>query len=87
LVIGEPVPIMLLRVKYWLADNKDVRIFTARAYPPGAGSAREVAKVEAWCVKHVGQKLPVTCMKDPQMKEFYDDRAIQVEFNTGKIIE
>jgi hypothetical protein len=28
--IGEPIPAMLERVKRWLADGKDVRIFTAR---------------------------------------------------------
>ena len=28
--IGHPVPMMLERVKAWLAEGKDVRIFTAR---------------------------------------------------------
>lgn len=31
--IGPPVPLMLERVKNWLAMGKDVRIFTARIYP------------------------------------------------------
>ena len=31
--IGEPVPVMLERVKEWLERNYEVRIFTARVYP------------------------------------------------------
>lgn len=31
--IGEPVPAMAERVKRWLAEDKEVRIFTARIYP------------------------------------------------------
>lgn len=31
--IGEPVPAMVARVKQWLAEGKEVRIFTARAWP------------------------------------------------------
>lgn len=30
---GEPVPAMVARVKRWLADGREVRIFTARVYP------------------------------------------------------
>lgn len=31
--IGEPVPLMVDRVKRWLAAGREVRIFTARIYP------------------------------------------------------
>lgn len=31
--IGEPVPRMLARVKQWLEEKKEVRIFTARVHP------------------------------------------------------
>lgn len=33
--IGKPIPTMVARVKRWLADGKDVRIFTARISPFG----------------------------------------------------
>ena len=33
--IGEPIPAMVERVKAWLAEGKDVRIFTARVWPLG----------------------------------------------------
>jgi hypothetical protein len=28
--IGKPIPLMMARVKKWLAQGKDIRIFTAR---------------------------------------------------------
>ncbi len=31
--IGAPVPLMLERVKGWLAEGREVRIFTARIWP------------------------------------------------------
>jgi len=31
--VGAPVPLMVERVKKWLDEGKDVRIFTARVYP------------------------------------------------------
>lgn len=31
--LGEPIEPMVERVKEWLAEGKEVRIFTARAYP------------------------------------------------------
>jgi hypothetical protein len=45
--IGEPVGEMLFRVKKWLAEGRDVRIFTARvSFPkdiPLMGKSKEVA--------------------------------------------
>ena len=31
--IGAPVPVMLARVKQWIEEGKEVRIFTARVFP------------------------------------------------------
>ena len=96
--IGPPIPAMVARVKQWLAEGKDVRIFTARV----DGSTEldfngdmvqvkhtrdEVAKiVQAWCKTHIGQALPVTNCKDAYMLELWDDRCVQVEKNTGRVI-
>ncbi len=88
--IGEPVPEMVDRVKRWLAEGKDVRIFTARvadkgpafSAPSKAVKARRL--IQAWCRKHIGQELPVTNVKDAQMLELWDDRAVQVEKNKGR---
>lgn len=92
LVIGEPVPKMLERVKAWLAEGKDVRIFTARVAPESLlNSNVTLAQVRdairGWCEKHVGRALPVTHEKDLYMIELWDDRATQVIANTGEALQ
>lgn len=87
-VIGEPIPLMVERVKRWLAAGKDVRIFTARVSqslwrPRPEDVYRTVIAIEDWCEKHIGERLPVTCIKDAEMDELWDDRAVQVIKNTG----
>lgn len=77
--IGLPVPKMLRRVKRWLKEGEDVRIFTARASIP-----EQIPPVQAWCLEHLGVILPVTNVKDFGMSELWDDRAIQVIANTGE---
>jgi hypothetical protein len=95
--IGAPVPAMVARVKQWLAEGMTVKIFTARVgytgkvavigNDDGAGfSSRQVKVIEAWCERHIGKKLEVTATKDFGMVELWDDRAIQVEMNTGRVI-
>lgn len=99
-VLGEPIAPMVARVKRWLAAGIDVRIFTARVSTPGAfpdalGRAEYKRNLEArvahdaierWCVEHIGRKLPITCVKDLEMRELYDDRAVSVEMNTGRLL-
>lgn len=84
--IGEPIEPMVRRVRQWLAEGRQVRIFTARVFM-GLGYHEQVpAIVEAiqlWTLKHVGQRLPVTCSKDFNMLELWDDRAVQLVTNTG----
>lgn len=84
--IGPPVQKMLDRVKYWLAEGVDVRIFTARVSPAAeavgeANIAREA--IDLWCEEHLGQTLPITATKDFAMVQLWDDRCIQVNENTG----
>jgi hypothetical protein len=79
---------MLNRVKKWIAEGKDVRIFTARVSSDGSNQRNfevQQAKhaVEQWCEYFVGRKLPVTCCKDFAMVELWDDRAVQVVPNIG----
>lgn len=77
--IGAPVPLMLERVKNWIASGVEVRIFTARASDPAA-----LPFIWQWCQEHIGQALKVTNVKDYQMIELWDDRAIGVVHNTGE---
>lgn len=87
--IGPPVPLMLERVKRWLARGRDVRIFTARVSPTsvernrGPSLAEVRGAIEDWCREHIGQALPVTCEKDFMMVELWDDRCVQVIPNRG----
>jgi hypothetical protein len=97
--IGAPVPRMLARVKQWLSEGRDVRIFTERVYGGTVAlsmgntdgeQCRNVDRVksfiEAWCQKHVGRALPITCQKDYGMIELWDDRCVQVIPNTGRTL-
>lgn len=78
--IGEPVLAMKMRVLSWLHQGIEVRIVTARASQP-----ESVKVIEDWLIKHLGVKLTITDRKDFGMLELWDDRAIRVEANTGKI--
>lgn len=83
--IGAPIPAMVARVKAWLAEGKDVRIFTARVGVPNQKERAAVHSViNAWCETYIGQRLKQTNKKDMAMVELWDDRAIQVEKNTGR---
>jgi hypothetical protein len=91
-IIGPPVVPMLRRIKKWLADGEDVRIFTARVFcPPGNRKrAMEAAlsrqAIIRYCQKHLGRVLPITCQKDYNMRVLYDDRAVQVRKNDGRLV-
>lgn len=89
--IGAPVSAMVERVKGWLAAGKDVRIFTARISHDGTAQRRDEAlaasmAIHGWCKEHLGEALAVTNVKDYAMLELYDDRCVQVEKNTGRLI-
>jgi len=83
--IGEPVPAMVARVREWLAEGRDVRIFTARVGADQSTTAIMVSRmtIRHWCNKHLGKILPITAAKDFDLSEFWDDRAIGVIANTG----
>lgn len=85
--IGAPIMPMIRRVKGWLLIGVPVKIVTARvgAQVPDAEVKIAVRNIEKWCLRHVGVALPVVCSKDYQMVELWDDRAVQVEHNTGRI--
>lgn len=92
--IGEPIPLMVERVKEMLAQGKDVRIMTARV---GRGSGKfgfggdeafiraQEALIANWCQRNLGRELPITASKDFQMVELWDDLARRVIYNTGVV--
>ena len=89
--IGEPIPEMVARVKRWLGCGHDVVILTARVHPGDSEERRQEAEVsraaiQKWCLEMFGRELEVTCMKDPMMIQIWDDRAVTVEQDTGRIL-
>lgn len=80
--IGAPVPRMLERVKGWLAEGREVKIFTARACIP-----EQLPPVQEWLERHGIGGLEITNMKDFGMIELWDDRCVQVIPNTGIAVE
>lgn len=90
--IGPPIPDMLQRVKTWLSEGKTVVIFTARVSHNGSleeidEAAAAKQHIQNWCIEHLGQELPVTCIKSKAMIEFWDDRAVQIIPNTGRRVD
>ena len=83
--IGKPIPLMVERVKAWLAEGIPVKIVTARV----AGDQdtdryfNAHRAITQWCVDVFGHPLPITCAKDYDMIELWDDRVVQLVPNTG----
>lgn len=93
---------MVERLKKHLEHGDEVKIFTARVWPLGTDEGlhpktreevhriieakRAKTAIRRWCKEHIGQELPITCVKDYSMLVLYDDRARQVELNTGKVV-
>jgi hypothetical protein len=100
--IGAPIPVMVQRVRRWLKQGRTVKIFTARVgatddvvdqspLPGTLIDSHEFAEtqrrlIQEWCERHIGQRLEVTATKDYGMDELWDDRAIRVEMNTGRML-
>lgn len=59
----------------WTPDSYETRI-----------AKEAVESIRRWCLEHIGQYLPITCIKDYEMYELWDDRAVRVEKNTGYIL-
>lgn len=85
--IGAPIHPMVQIVKRMLACGEDVRIFTGRVNP-NCGRIKAIRArraIEAWCERHLGRILPITYEKDGDMVLLFDDRARQVERDTGRV--
>jgi hypothetical protein len=81
-VIGPPIPRMINHLKASIETFGKVKIFTARA----CAGEEAIKYVKEWCLKHIGQELEVTNVKDFGMIRLYDDRSFHVIPNTGNII-
>lgn len=80
---GAPIKLMVRRVKDWLAQGKEVKIFTARADETKPDYEENMQTVRKWCLEVFGMVLDITNRKNMAMIELWDDRAIQLIENTG----
>jgi hypothetical protein len=84
-IIGDPIPNMITKVKKWIKDGKKVKIFTARVSAHNRDISLIKKTIKNWCVEHIGVELEITNIKDTNMIELWDDRAIRVLKNKGII--
>lgn len=87
-LLGIEVRIFTARVyplSFVRADD-DMSLFVG-ANDRESEAGRAALHIHEWCDKHLGYRLPITCKKDYGMVELWDDRAIQVESNTGKRVD
>jgi len=86
--IGKPVERMVLvaRLLHWLGIK--IKIVTARVAPRDDGEGGEKARkyIEEWCRDNLGFTPEITYEKDAAMAALFDDRAVAVEQNTGKVL-
>lgn len=80
-VIGKPIGPMMDRVKGWLKDGHQVVIHTARASEPGS-----FPHIKKWLREQGLPDLPITSTKAKDIDQFWDDKAVAVEPNTGKVL-
>ncbi len=79
--IGRPIPDMRDLVLKMIRNGIRIKVFTARVQYPG-----QIEMIENWLKKNGFPPLEITNVKDFNMKRLYDDRCIQVERNTGRLI-
>lgn len=85
--IGPPIPEAVDRIKKLMASGWTIKILTARMSEKNP-EAKEITRraISRWTLEHVGIALEAVSEKDYAMVALYDDRAIQVELNTGKVL-
>lgn len=79
--IGKPIPLMIERVKSWIAEGKKVKIFTARV----TEGTEAIRYIHEWLRDQGLPELEVTNIKDFDMQELWDDRCVGVVTNTGRL--
>jgi len=79
--VGTAIPDMLALVKKMINNGIRVKIFTARATDP-----EQLPLIRKWLKTNGLPELEITNSKDYYMQRLYDDRCVQVERNTGRLI-
>lgn len=85
--IGPPIEPVCALLRQKVEAGEHVRIFTARVSEPDPVQlAAALLAIHEWCQGVFGFVIPVTNVKDYGMRVLYDDRSIQVEHNTGRLV-
>lgn len=83
--IGKPIKAMVDRATSYLNNGIEIRIFTARV--SGLNSEQIATHIQDWCEQQGLGRPKVVAHKDYKMVYCYDDRAKQVQPNTGLVYE
>jgi len=88
-IYGKPIPAMVSRVRQWLSDGCEVLIYTSRVSVEHEPSTvmNELETIDVALHDMGLPPLQVTANKYTRIKEFWDDRGVRVERNTGVCCE
>jgi hypothetical protein len=81
--LGKPISGVIKIAKSYIKRGITCKVFTARAKD---ASSAQIKRIQDWTQKYLGKRLAVINEKDPFMIALYDDKAIQVEPNSGKVL-
>tara|TARA_Y100000310_G_scaffold324189_1_gene385751 strand:- start:8013 stop:8987 length:975 start_codon:yes stop_codon:yes gene_type:complete len=88
--IGPPIPAMIRVVRRLIVLGHDVRVVTGREASAAQESPEALERlrltVASWTAENIGTALALS-QKDHKMVALFDDRAVQVESNTGRLLE
>ena len=85
--IGEPVVSIVAALNARRADGWKIVIFTARVSGDSEEAQRAEVAIWKWLDFYNIKAEGITCTKHKHFAEFWDDRARQVIFNKGYIVE
>ena len=83
---GAPIPLMVARIREWLKEGHEVLIYTSRASVEH-GPDHVMIECDAIDKALTDMGLPlmqITANKYMRITEFWDDRGVGVEKNTGR---
>lgn len=85
--LGSPIWKMVHLLKQYLEEGCECKIVTARVAPPHTEDERveQHRLITQWLKFYIGKELPIIYWKDRDMALLYDDRAVGVETDTGRI--
>lgn len=81
--IGEPIKKMVDKAMAYHNVGKKVVIFTARVSVDRTANEKLIKK---WLVDNKLPPWQITAIKSMKFAKIYDDRAVAVEINTGRIL-